>query len=318
LNACGGGSQIVKLPSPLIPSPSAGAPAVSQIITSGITPNAGLVQAVAGPDRRVWFSEFNTNKLAAVTLTGSVTEYPMPASSQPNGITVGADANIWAGGFGNGQIFRVAVNGATTAFSIAHAHIGSLTLGPDNNVWFADLGNDTVGNITPLGGILTYPMPAGAAPLGIATGSDGNLWVTDANGSILRVAIDGAFTQYKAGISVGASPQQIAAGSDGDLYFTEPFFNPGHSDHIGRITTSGIITELGALAPNTTPSGITAGKDGNIYFTEAMGSSIGMVAVSSGAVTELRLNVAHGGAIVNGPDNNLWAGGVQTIYKISY
>jgi len=315
LGACGhGGSG----PSPLvfIPSPSFGAPAVAQKITAGITPNAGFAQAALGSDQRIWFTEFNANNLAAVTPTGAVTAYGMPAAMHPKGITAGADGNMWAGG--NGQIVRVAVNGAFTAFPIAGARIAALAVGPDGNVWFADGGNDTVGMITHDGAILAYPMPLGASPSGIAAGIDGNLWVADTNGSILRVTTSGFFTQFTAGISAGGSPQQIVSGSDGRLYFTEPFFSATRGDRIGRISLSGDITELGNLAPNASPDGITTGKDGNLYFSEFGESNIGRVSVPSGAVSQIPLDVAHGSAIVNGPDGNLWVGGIQTIYKILY
>lgn len=302
--------------SPTPPTPTA-TPSVSQTITAGITASASLSQAVNGPDGRVWFSEFNTSGVAAVTTTGTATEYAMPVGSQPNGITVGADSNIWTGGYG-GVILKVTTAGVATSYPIAGAHIGGLVLGPDGNVWYTDYGNKTVGKITTAGVITTYTPPAGVGPSEITKGPDNNLWVTDFNGSILQVTPAGVFTQFKTGLSAGASPNAIVTGSDGNLYFTEPFFSATKNDHIGKITTAGVITELGSLAPNTYPNQITTGKDGNLYFSQYATGMIGKVTVSSGTVSEWTLGIVNGGGIVNGPDNNLWVGGQQAVYKISY
>jgi hypothetical protein len=62
------------------------------------------------------------------------------------------------------------------------------------------------------------------------------------------------------------------------------FNNPGG---IGRITTSGEITELTTgLSPNSGPLGIAAGCDGNLWFTESADPGrIGRI-TPSGVITE--------------------------------
>lgn len=300
---------------PFFPTPPP--PAILHMVTSGITANAGLRQAVNGPDARVWFTEFNASKVAAVTPAGAVTEYPMPAGSQPDAITVGGDGNIWAGGFG-GQILKITTSGFFTPYPIAGAHIGGMTAGPDGNIWYTDYGNDAVGKITNAGVVVSYPAPPGAMPAQIAAGSDGNLWVTDANGSILRVTTLGVMTQYRTGLTSGGHPQAIVAASDTNLYFTEPFSSSAANDRIGKVTIAGAITELGALAPNSDPNQIAAGSDGNLYFTESGTGNIGRVIVASGAVSETALGIMGGSAIVAGPDTTLWVGGTQTVYVLSY
>lgn len=299
------------------PSTLFGPPAVSQTITSGITVNAGLYQAVDAPDGRIWFSEFSGNNLAAVTTAGAVKEYPMFANAQPSAITVGTDGNIWTGGYG-GEILSVTILGKFTAYPIAGAHIGGLAVGPDNNIWYTDYGNDKVGYITTSGLVNAYKAPIGTSPTQIAKGNDGNLWVTDSNGSILRVTTAGFFTQFKTGITSGGSPQAIVLASDGDLYFTEPFFSSTMKDRIGKVTVGGTISEVGSLAPNAYPNQIAVGKDGSLYFTEYGAGNLGKVTVPNGTVSEIALGIVNGSGIVNGPDNNLWVGGRQTIYKITY
>lgn len=291
-------------------------PGVTQTITAGISAGAFLSQAVLGPDDRVWFSESGTSKLGAVTTAGVLTEYPMVPDSRPNAIVVGPDGNIWTGGAG--QILRVTTSGKFTSYPIAGAHIGGMIVGPDNDLWFTDDGNDRVGFITTQGIVTSYAAPAGTSPTQIATGGDGNLWVTDSNGSILRVSTAGGFTQYTTGITAGAHPQAIVSASDGYLYFTEPFFSSNKNDRIGRITISGAISEIGSLAPNADPNQIAIGKNANLYFTELGTGNLGKVAIPQASISETALGLMQAGGIANGVDDNLWVGGRQTIYKIKY
>jgi hypothetical protein len=64
--------------------------------------------------------------------------------------------------------------------------------------------------------------------------------------------------------TTNSGPNQITAGPDGALWFTESF-----ASQIGRITTSGVVTEYPTPTPSSNPSGITVGPDGAIWFTES-------------------------------------------------
>src|SRR6266851_5797099 len=60
-----------------------------------------------------------------------------------------------------------------------------------------------------------------------------------------------------------SDPIGIAAGPDGALWFAEE----NVSNKIGRITTTGVITEFAAPTLNVS-GGIAAGPDGALWFTE--------------------------------------------------
>jgi hypothetical protein len=120
---------------------------------------------------------------------------------------------------------------------------------------------------------------AGATPVGITAGPDGNVWFTEYSGNrIGRITPAGIVTEFSTGIA-GATPGRVAAGPDGNLWFTG--FNG-----IGRITPLGVVTEFSAgITLNAGPGGITAGPDGNLWFTEQMGNRIGRI-TTGGVVTE--------------------------------
>ena len=98
------------------------------------------------------------------------------------------------------------------------------------------------------------------------------------------------------------SPYGIAAGPDGNLWFTDL-----GSNRIGRITTSGTITEFVVPTAGSDPGGIAAGPDGNLWFTENSGNKIGRI-TPSGTITEFPVPTSGSspGWITAGPDGNVW------------
>ena len=129
----------------------------------------------------------------------------------------------------------------------------------------------------PLGEILTYPVPtASSNPFGIAAGSDGNLWFTEAGtNAIAAVTAGGSFAGPYTVPTTGADPEAIAAGSNGSLWFTEP-----DQGKVGEISTTGSFTQLpvagaGSLGP------ITAGTDSALWFTDSGKNSIDRIPVTA-------------------------------------
>jgi len=133
------------------------------------------------------------------------------------------------------------------------------------------------------------------------------------------------FTEYT--IPVGNSnegnpaPMRIAAGPDGAMWFTN-----NNSGYIGRITTTGVITQYPIPIAGACPQGITGGAaDGNLWFVAACGSSaspggyIGRV-TTAGAITEYPISNKSSQLeeITMGPDGNLWFtdGGTNSIGRV--
>jgi len=318
-SGCGSNSNN---PAPVVIPQSS--PAVSGTFTAGIPHGAALDQGASGPDGRTWFAEFNTpagDAVAAVTAAGVVSTYPTGAFSQPGAIILGPDNNMWAGGYGPG-IHKITPAGVVTNYALPGSHIQSLTLGADNTIWFADYGNRTIGKITTAGAITSYPVPAGVVPRSIASGGDGDLWLADpGNGAIDQYSTAGALLHtYTAGIT-SKNIFNIIGAPDGNLYATEDVALAGVGDHILKISTSGVITELAALPPLTFPYALAIGKDGNLYFSENNKPNVGRVVLSTGGVSEFPIvlaNEAGTEGITPGPDGRLWLGGFSTIYALTY
>jgi len=221
-----------------------GGPILRMSVTTGasivfdLPPNAGAMDLTLGPDGALWFTDFGLNQIGRMTLTGAVTEFPVPA-----------------------------------AFIAPR----SITVGPDNALWFT--GDDAqVGRMDLAGGGFRYynlpefPNNTVAAMSAIRTGPDGNLWlgITPITGppKMYRVSPSGQITGFVLP-NAADGVIDIVAGPDGAIWFTEE-----SASQIGRITTSGAITEYD-LQPNSGPVGIAVGWDGAIWFTEALTARIG-------------------------------------------
>ncbi|MHB8240249.1 MAG: Vgb family protein, partial [Vulcanimicrobiaceae bacterium] len=193
-----------------------------------------------------------------------------------------------------------------------------LALSANSAYIFAIVENATVlPTPTPGPGTITeYSIPtAGAAPIGITAGPDGNLWFAEYCGNnIGKITPSGTITEYPVPTAY-ANPFDITAGPDGNLWFTE-----GSGNNIGKIIPSGTITEYPVPTAGAGPYDITTGPDGNLWFTEQNGNNIGKI-TTSGVITEYPVPTANAlpYGITAGPDGNLWftEGSGNNIGKIT-
>lgn len=215
-----------------------------------------------GSDGALWFTE-QANKIGRITTSGIVTEFPIPAPDfVPQGIAAGPDGALWFTA-ASGAIGRVTTSGVFTSYPIPSPNSLPqwITPGPDGALWFTELVTDKIGRITTAGVITEYPVPTGTAPEAITTGPDGALWFTGEIQSVGRMTTAGAVTLYP--VNKKATLRQITSGPDGALWFTDEI-----DSLIGRITTSGVVTEYATPTKSFNVAGITTGPDNTIWFTE--------------------------------------------------
>src|SRR5205085_3197088 len=125
---------------------------------------------------------------------------------------------------------RITTAVLVTEYAVTNLSFPSaITSGPDGNLWFTGQGCPScapvvppaIGRITPLGVVteFTSGISTNGAPLGIATGPDGNLWFTEHYGNRIGVITTaGVVTnEFSTGISADSGPLGITAGPDGNL-----------------------------------------------------------------------------------------------------
>jgi virginiamycin B lyase len=102
----------------------------------------------------------------------------------------------------------------------------------------------------------------------------------------------------------GGNPGGITAGPDGALWFTQET-----SGEIGRMTTTGAVTEFPVTSPTTGVAAldqIVAGPDGRLWFTMPRDHAIGAITTAGGFTPYLLPATVQPEGITVGPDGNLW------------
>jgi streptogramin lyase len=272
----------------------------------------------------------------------TITEFQLIGSSDPEPITAGPDGNMWFTSHFPDRIDRISPSGVITQYQVPSPFEQpyNITAGPDGGVWFAAVGGALstasagIGRIDPVSGAITeFPQPAGSRPYGITTGPDGNLWTTDLSSHRISLTTTSGTTTVFPSTTYNR-PLNIIAGPDGALWFTEDGMVEGGGGAIGRMTTSGSLSEYLLPTPLGDYSGagrITVGSDGNLWFTwaswdpsqplSATSASIGRI-TPTGTITEFPVSSANGwppGGITSGPDGDLWftENGANAIGRIS-
>lgn len=248
-------------------------------------------------------------------------QYAIPASDESFGIANASDGSVFYTQWYNGAVGHMSATGSNTNFAFTGSPDG-LALGADGNLWVADHADNRIEVMTPTGATsASYGLQY--APMQIAKGPDDNLWFTAEDASfstgfseIVQIAPSGTMLTFPTSTDAQTSKRyayDIVPGPDGRLWFTE-------GDHIGAITTAGVMTEY-PIASGRTSNFITAGPDGNLWFTENYGNYVGKI-TTSGAVTEYADPTMFAGPwmIAPGKDGALWfteSGGSGKIGRIT-
>jgi streptogramin lyase len=289
------------------------------VIEGGAISSNGESRIAVGSDDKLYVTDTGMAVLYRMDVEGNVEEFALAPSSQPRGITLGPDGNVWFVQYGNDKIGRITPSGTITEFSIPNVPIGGsgpngITLGQDGNLWYTEQKGSRVGRIavTPVDGgydvnITPLNLPAtGRFPKDITRGPDGDnhIWFTEQIGRVAKVTtglfIDSTM-EYGNGV-ITSAPLGIVNGPDGNLWFTEV------ADLVGQSDTSGTITEHGVDTSGCVPLSITVGSDDMLWYTCYQHSMLGRTDPGDPGNPESHTLFANSEptGIVSGPGGALW------------
>ena len=248
----------------------------------------------------------------------------------PTSITSGSDGALWFTTYNQNLIGRMATDGVTTLYPVPtrwNSEVwgnGGITSGSDGALWFVANSGQDIGRITTTGSASTFPLPSGIGyASAISAGPDGALWFVVNNSSgpnaIGKLTTSGQFTIFT-NPSLGTANWygtdhkylwDITPGPDGALWFSsEMASNLNEGSWIGRISTSGVVTEY-QIPFAVNPGPLTRGPDGAIWFAGVNvngGNAIGRV-TTAGKFSEYAGQSGQIGQVLGltaGPDGALW------------
>ena len=244
---------------------------------------------------------------APAAFAATITEYPLPAGSQPIGMTLGADGNVWFVEYLGRKVGSITPGGTITEYPIPQylASPSHILAGPDGDLYF---------NMSP-GIALIHSFAAaptiqlgGAVPMtASALGTDGIIW---------HVASDDTVGFTKTGFSGGGAGCTLSIQGGNPHSFVSLTSGPDPFLWIADLGNNAIVTfktstcdfsTMDLPHPASGPRCITLGSDGNLWFTEQSGDRIGRYNPRKIELKEFALAPGSQPSIIAAsPDGTLW------------
>jgi len=210
-------------------------------------------------------------------------------------------------------LYRVTRDGVREPIAVEIANPTALAWGPDDCLYVSSRFDGQVYRLGPDDHAELY-----AAELGVATGlafsRDGNLFVGDRSGTILKVSPDRQVETF-ATIPSSVAAFHLAFGPDGCLYVAAPTLST--HDPIYRITPGRLIDELHAGFGR--PQGLAFDSTGALYVVEALASQCGLYRLDvtqSKPQPELVLAAPSLVGVALAPDGGLVVCSNDTVWRL--
>ncbi|WP_114940442.1 gliding motility-associated C-terminal domain-containing protein [Mucilaginibacter endophyticus] len=267
--------------------------------------------AESGGGIRMISASGQVSSIAADALPGP--PFNVPKLNNPRGVVKDKSGNLFVANYSNHNILKITPAGIITVFAGINqsgtadgpgdvANIinpNGIAIDKDDNLYVSD-GNNAIRKISPSGYVYTLAgQPAAGTldgvgpgakfnkPAGLAVDKDGNIYVADPGGFVIRkITPNGLVTTIAGSGSFGTGdgngaaanfqfPVGITVDPSGNLYVTD-----GGVGTVRRISPDGEVKTIagggpvgaesgvGANVHFSSPSGITIGPDGNLYVAE--------------------------------------------------
>ena len=248
-----------------------------------------------GPDGNLWFTvagqndptsaNIPTGLIGKITPAGAVTEYVLPAGTQPFQIGAGPDGNLWFMDSQNNEIGRITPNGQVGLFATGQQNygFGNIVTGPDGRIWFTLQSPAAVAAFSPF---VPTPSPVDVSALSVRSSSPSG-------------GIDVQISGYDIGTAT-----QVLFGSTPASSFTVT--GPGQIDAVAPPHAPAAVD-----VTVVTPSGTTAPSPASKFYYNA--PNCGTVITRS---TSLQADIGpcyNGGVVVNADNITLNLAGHTVI-----
>jgi virginiamycin B lyase len=296
------------------PTPTTGLPHLTfTSIIASTESGSSAGGLVAGPDKAVWFTEYQANKIGKLLVPdGRVeSELAIQKAVGPASIAAGSDGNLWFAEITSRSIGRMTPGGTYTDFPLPSGSgvPDDIVAGKDGNLWFLETGGRIVAMSTSGNIVHSYQYSGASTYLdNLLQGDDGNLWFSVGLDTLVRMTPGGIFTPFAVTCSAGLANGPSSIGGPNDSIW----FREGCARNVvGRISYSGSGLREFTFPGQSDPGDIVKGSDGNMWLTSNYHQEGRIERCSpSGQIDEFKLSTtttyAGLGNIISGPDGNLW------------
>ena len=192
--------------------------------------NADPTQINLTHDGKMAFTEFNADKIGFSTLSGALSEIPLPAGTRPMSIVTDRDGNLWFSGWGSRTLGKINSAGELTSIPTGEVAFRPTEMMRDQDgyIWVLLDNARRILRLDPASAtISSHSIPAllSSSFVDIALGVDGKIW-------LLGNELIGWFDHPEGGpqnfqeleldpkIFEGQGRAQLAAGPDNHMIFT--------------------------------------------------------------------------------------------------
>jgi len=238
---------------------------------------------------------------------------------QVDSAAFGADGRLYctmSGGRDNKAavpLFRIHHDAAREPIAVDIPNPTSLAVGPDGYLYVSSRFDGTVHRLLDDDRAELFATGLGTAT-GLAFDADGNLFVGDRAGSILRVSPDRQVETY-ASIPASVAAFHLAMGPDRCLYVTAPTL--ATHDAVYRITRDRLVDVV--YSGFGRPQGLAFDADGNLYVVDALAGSAGLyrlVVTRPDAQPDLVLAASSLVGVCFDPDGGLLVASADTVWRL--
>lgn len=203
----------------------------------------GVARGLAvGPDGRVWVSEMQSGRVAALRPDGEVTEYDVAPGASLGTLAVGAGGRLWASTVGTTDVSAITTTGTVDHLALAAlpATDPAVLAGPDGTTWVTSesvVSGPGFARIQPgLAVLSSFPTSGArfATHDSAVVGPDGLVWFSRDGGGLGKISATGAITSLD--VSGWPAIDRLAVGSDGSVWASAGTF-------LGRIAKGGTRSE---------------------------------------------------------------------------
>ena len=231
-------------------------------------------------NQMLWVSERDRNRIAQFELLTQSwgKEFKIPtANSQPWGVAVDAQGNVWFAETAGNKIGRLdPTTGGIAEFKVPtqNSQPWAIAVGDDGTIWFTERVGNKIGRLDPDTGQFTEfdLLTAGAEPVGIDTQGIYVWFTMSAVNRLGRLrASDGRMIEFTAP-TPESGPQDVVLNPRG-----KPWFSLMRGDKLLfiDIETHGLYTEFPVPTANSEPFGLAMDGDVALWFTERSGNKLG-------------------------------------------